>query len=238
MESFVCAVMPGSSSVQVRTTPGISILKICTRTFEVRVFSKQYYNYKEIGNFFLLMLLDIVPGFFRNGPVNILLGLWHTQWSRVGGLLYTRDGSNLQYVTSASMVLLSYSRTLGSAHVDGVQCGSDHFTASQIRAFAKSQVVMHNSCSCSFFFGWMFLFFSSKKTTCFFPAGWSGPLWWAQWADTGLVPEGQSRVRVLGKNQSEPSNQTENKWSIEPVSMIQFFCQEEIWLIILYVWFG
>ncbi|KAK4795134.1 hypothetical protein SAY86_013128 [Trapa natans] len=78
VESFVCALMPGSSSVQVKTTPG--------------------------------------------------------------GLLFTRDGSNLQYVTTASMVLLSYAKLLELAQVDGVQCGSDHFTATQIRAFAKSQV--------------------------------------------------------------------------------------------------
>lgn len=77
-ESFLCAVMPGSSSLQIRTTPG--------------------------------------------------------------GLLYIRDSSNLQYVTSSSMVLFIYAKTLNAAHIDGVQCGSMHFTASQIRKFAKSQV--------------------------------------------------------------------------------------------------
>lgn len=65
----------------------------------------------------------------------------HKHKFNTGGLLFTRDGSNLQYVASASMVLPSYARTLLSAHVDGVLCGSDHFTASQIRAFAKSQVL-------------------------------------------------------------------------------------------------
>ncbi|PON39900.1 Glycoside hydrolase [Parasponia andersonii] len=78
IESFVCAVMPGSSSVQIKTTPG--------------------------------------------------------------GLLYTRDSSNLQYVTTSTLVLFIYSKTLNSAHVAGVQCGSAKFSASQIRAFAKSQV--------------------------------------------------------------------------------------------------
>ncbi|KAL6349011.1 hypothetical protein AAG906_033667 [Vitis piasezkii] len=77
-DSFVCALMPGSSSVQIRTTPG--------------------------------------------------------------GLLYTRDGNNLQYVTTSSMVLLIYSKTLAAAQIGGVQCGSAHFPTSQIRAFAKSQV--------------------------------------------------------------------------------------------------
>ncbi|KAK0586949.1 hypothetical protein LWI29_015006 [Acer saccharum] len=78
IESFVCALMPGSSSVQIKTTPG--------------------------------------------------------------GLLYIRDSSNLQYVTSSSMVLFLYSKTLNAADMGGVQCGSVHFSASQIRAFAKSQV--------------------------------------------------------------------------------------------------
>lgn len=57
-----------------------------------------------------------------------------------GGLLYTRDSSNLQYVTSSSMLLFIYSNTLTAAHVNGVQCGSAHFSALQIKAFAKSQV--------------------------------------------------------------------------------------------------
>ncbi|KAM7525805.1 hypothetical protein LguiA_015707 [Lonicera macranthoides] len=78
VDSFVCALMPGSSSVQIQTTPG--------------------------------------------------------------GLLYTRDSSNLQYTTSATMVLLAYSKVLNSANVKGVQCGSVNFSTSQIKAFAKSQV--------------------------------------------------------------------------------------------------
>ncbi|XP_073051118.1 endoglucanase 20-like [Primulina eburnea] len=77
-DSFVCALLPGSSSVQIKTTPG--------------------------------------------------------------GLLFTRDSSNLQYVTSASMILLAYSNILSAAGVEGVQCGSVHFSNSQIKAFAKSQV--------------------------------------------------------------------------------------------------
>ncbi|XP_024031981.1 endoglucanase 20 isoform X2 [Morus notabilis] len=78
IESFICAVMPGSSSVQIRTTPG--------------------------------------------------------------GLLYTRDSSNLQYVTTVTMALLIHSKTISAAQSGGVQCGSAKFSASQIRAFAKSQV--------------------------------------------------------------------------------------------------
>ncbi|XP_057967917.1 endoglucanase-like [Malania oleifera] len=77
-DSFVCALMPGSSSRQIKTTPG--------------------------------------------------------------GLMFTRDGSNLQYVTSSTMVLFIYSKTLSASHILGVQCGSQNFSTSQIRAFAKSQV--------------------------------------------------------------------------------------------------
>ncbi|KAF4354834.1 hypothetical protein F8388_018038, partial [Cannabis sativa] len=79
IESFVCAIMPGSSSQQIKTTPG--------------------------------------------------------------GLLYIRDSSNLQYVTTSTMVLSIYANTLNSAHIGGtVQCGSTKFSPSQITAFAKSQV--------------------------------------------------------------------------------------------------
>lgn len=77
-ESFICATMPSSSSVQIKTTPG--------------------------------------------------------------GLLFTRDSSNLQYATGASMILLYYSNILNAAHIGGVQCGSLNFSPSQIKAFAKSQV--------------------------------------------------------------------------------------------------
>ncbi|GER33040.1 endoglucanase [Striga asiatica] len=77
-DSFVCALMPESSSVQIRTTPG--------------------------------------------------------------GLLYTRDSSNLQYVTSATMLLLVYSKILTEARLDGVRCGSVNFSPTDIKAFAKSQV--------------------------------------------------------------------------------------------------
>ncbi|WCJ26367.1 Endoglucanase [Euphorbia peplus] len=77
-ESFVCALMPGSSSRQIRTTPG--------------------------------------------------------------GLLYIRDSSNIQYVTTSTMVLFAYSKTLTANRINGVQCGSVYFSATQIRSFAKSQV--------------------------------------------------------------------------------------------------
>ncbi|MED6156480.1 hypothetical protein PIB30_014699 [Stylosanthes scabra] len=77
-ESFVCAMMPGSSSQQIKTTPG--------------------------------------------------------------GLLYTRDSSNLQYTTGSTMVLFIFSKILSRNNIGGIQCGSAHFTATQIRAFAKTQV--------------------------------------------------------------------------------------------------
>ncbi|XP_010433888.1 PREDICTED: endoglucanase 20-like [Camelina sativa] len=78
VESFVCALMPGSSSQQIKPTPG--------------------------------------------------------------GILYIRDSSNLQYVTTATTVLFHYAKTLSKAQVSSIQCGSTQFTPSQIRNFAKSQV--------------------------------------------------------------------------------------------------
>ncbi|CAM9003797.1 unnamed protein product [Rhodiola kirilowii] len=78
IESFVCALLPGSSTVQIRTTPG--------------------------------------------------------------GLLYTRDSSNLQYVTSSTMVLFIYSKILKTHQIKGVQCGSTTISASKIQSFATSQV--------------------------------------------------------------------------------------------------
>lgn len=77
-DAFVCSLMPGSSSVQIHTTPG--------------------------------------------------------------GLLFTRDSTNMQYVTSASMALSIYARTLSASHVDGIQCGSVNISPSKIKSFTKSQV--------------------------------------------------------------------------------------------------
>ncbi|XP_058096147.1 endoglucanase-like isoform X2 [Magnolia sinica] len=77
-DSFVCALMPGSSTVQIQTTKG--------------------------------------------------------------GLLYTRDNNNMQYATSASLILLVYSKTIHGGGFGTIQCGSLYFSAIQIRAFAKSQV--------------------------------------------------------------------------------------------------
>ncbi|KAE9606551.1 putative cellulase [Lupinus albus] len=76
-ESFLCTVMPGSSSVQIKTTPG---------------------------------------------------------------LLFTRDASNLQYATGSTLALMIFSKILKKNRIDGVQCGSVHFSASQIKTFAKTQV--------------------------------------------------------------------------------------------------
>ena len=59
----------------------------------------------------------------------------------LGGLLFTRDSSNLQYVTTAITVLFHYSKTITQARIGSIQCGSTQFTVSQIQNFAKSQVI-------------------------------------------------------------------------------------------------
>ncbi|KAJ3683381.1 hypothetical protein LUZ60_013608 [Juncus effusus] len=57
-----------------------------------------------------------------------------------GGLLFTHDAANLQYATSASLVLFIYTNALKSSRSDGVQCSSAKFSPAQIKSFAKSQV--------------------------------------------------------------------------------------------------
>ncbi|XP_031129866.1 endoglucanase 1-like [Ipomoea triloba] len=56
-----------------------------------------------------------------------------------GGLLYKETGSNLQYVTSSSFLLLTYAKYLNS-HGGAVTCGSSSFTADKLIALAKKQV--------------------------------------------------------------------------------------------------
>ncbi|KAH9305531.1 hypothetical protein KI387_009935, partial [Taxus chinensis] len=55
------------------------------------------------------------------------------------GLLYTLPDANLQYVTSASFILLTYAKYLSSSkHV--VSCGQMAVTPRRLRAIAKRQV--------------------------------------------------------------------------------------------------
>uniref|UniRef100_J3MSR1 Endoglucanase n=1 Tax=Oryza brachyantha TaxID=4533 RepID=J3MSR1_ORYBR len=78
LDSFVCALMPNSGNVQIRTTPG--------------------------------------------------------------GLLFTRDSVNLQYTTTATLVLSIYSKVLKSSGSSGVRCSARTFSPDQISSFATSQV--------------------------------------------------------------------------------------------------
>ncbi|OMO79884.1 Glycoside hydrolase, family 9 [Corchorus capsularis] len=54
-----------------------------------------------------------------------------------GGLLYKASGSNLQYVTTTSFLLLTYAKYLGS---NGVTCGASTVTAETLITQAKKQV--------------------------------------------------------------------------------------------------
>ncbi|OMP02813.1 Glycoside hydrolase, family 9 [Corchorus olitorius] len=54
-----------------------------------------------------------------------------------GGLLYKASGSNLQYVTTTSFLLLTYAKYLGT---QGVTCGSSTITAETLVTQAKKQV--------------------------------------------------------------------------------------------------
>uniref|UniRef100_A0ACD5WIQ9 Uncharacterized protein n=1 Tax=Avena sativa TaxID=4498 RepID=A0ACD5WIQ9_AVESA len=56
-----------------------------------------------------------------------------------GGLLFTRDSVNMQYTTTAALVLSIYSKTL-KASGDSVRCSAANFSSDQIASFAASQV--------------------------------------------------------------------------------------------------
>ncbi|VFQ82848.1 unnamed protein product [Cuscuta campestris] len=58
-----------------------------------------------------------------------------------GGLLFTRDSSNLQYTAGGTMILFMYARMLDNHRIAaGLHCPSATFSSSQIKSFAKSQV--------------------------------------------------------------------------------------------------
>jgi hypothetical protein len=65
------------------------------------------------------------------------LPLSHT----AGGLLFTRDSVNLQYTTTAALLLSIYSKTLTSVGDQVVQCSAASFSPDQISSFATSQVI-------------------------------------------------------------------------------------------------
>lgn len=56
-----------------------------------------------------------------------------------GGLLFTMNDSNMQYVTSTSFLLLTYAKYLTSAH-QVVNCGGTRVTPKRLRTIAKKQV--------------------------------------------------------------------------------------------------
>ncbi|KAJ7555154.1 hypothetical protein O6H91_05G024200 [Diphasiastrum complanatum] len=57
-----------------------------------------------------------------------------------GGLLYHDSGSNLQYVTNAAFVLLTYSDYLASASQTVISCGGTLLTPDRLATFARRQV--------------------------------------------------------------------------------------------------
>ncbi|CAL5006588.1 unnamed protein product [Urochloa decumbens] len=57
-----------------------------------------------------------------------------------GGLLFASDTVNLQYTTTAALLLSIYSKTLRSSGTSAVQCSGARFTPDQIGSFATSQV--------------------------------------------------------------------------------------------------
>uniref|UniRef100_A0A7N0V297 Endoglucanase n=1 Tax=Kalanchoe fedtschenkoi TaxID=63787 RepID=A0A7N0V297_KALFE len=57
-----------------------------------------------------------------------------------GGLLYKLSGSNLQYVTSSTFLMLTYAKYLESKGAASISCGSAAVTPDKLIAQAKSQV--------------------------------------------------------------------------------------------------
>ena len=57
----------------------------------------------------------------------------------LGGLMFHDNTVNMQYVTTASLLLTVYSRYLSSAKAT-INCGGTRVTPAQMSAFAKQQV--------------------------------------------------------------------------------------------------
>jgi len=86
-----------------------------------------YDYYESTSNDLLLLRWNLV----------FLICLSHT----AGGLLFTRDSVNLQYTTTAALLLSIYSKALSSVGGQVVQCSAARsFSPDQISSFATSQV--------------------------------------------------------------------------------------------------
>lgn len=111
MDYFVCALMPDSGNTQIRTTRGT------LRTYVPPCLSLNSEEEQPKTSHLLHMTCA------------------------AGGLLFTRDSVNMQYTTTAALVLSIYSKTLQSwGGSDGIRCSAASFSPDQIASFAASQV--------------------------------------------------------------------------------------------------
>ena len=103
--------MPNSGNTQIRTTPG------------------------------MCMIMNQLQMIWADDHYTSMVCL--TRFSdphTAGGLLFTRDSVNLQYTTTAALLLSIYSKTLTSVSDQVVQCSAASFSPDQISSFATSQV--------------------------------------------------------------------------------------------------
>ncbi|KOM39138.1 hypothetical protein LR48_Vigan03g252000 [Vigna angularis] len=87
--------------------------------------SEEFQLYKAHSDNYICSLMSGIPGS-------------QAQYTR-GGLLYKGSESNLQYVTSTSLLLLTYAKYL-SANGGVVRCGTSTVTGENLVALAKTQV--------------------------------------------------------------------------------------------------
>ena len=73
-----------------------------------------------------------IVAWWMNKRMNIGVGF-------LGGLMFHDSTVNMQYVTTASLLLTVYSRYLSSAKAT-INCGGTHVTPAQMSSFAKQQV--------------------------------------------------------------------------------------------------
>ncbi|GKC77090.1 endoglucanase 1 [Tanacetum coccineum] len=91
--------------------------------------NRDFESYKEHSDKYICSL---IPGSSSESPAEFT----------AGGLLYKQDGSNLQYVTTSSFLLLTYAMYLyqdNGPDVD-VNCGDSVYTSQDLIAHAKKQV--------------------------------------------------------------------------------------------------
>lgn len=112
-DNYICSLVPGTSTFQAQYTPGTLV---------------------NINYLLILCLAFLLSDYILIQELH----LFKIAGIETGGLIYKEGDSNMQYVTTATFVLLAYAKYLRSSGAS-VSCGSKDVSPAELVALAKRQ---------------------------------------------------------------------------------------------------